>query len=152
MPYTPYLLDTGSEKPTEMLQQFVTQTQSFLKKLIAAPAEFGLKFIVDIQGRIESAFEVETSQSFATLQQALTDMKEEDLAAVGLTGQSLAAKLTGLNQLSQLVWAGAGKAIKYLLSLVNSILGSLGKLSHAADAIQEMKDLIESTTDFVTDD
>ncbi len=151
MAYTPYDLNLAGEPPN-MLRQFLQQTKSFLSTLISAPMEFGLDYIVDIKGRIQEAFETETSQSFANAEKSLARIGPTQLDEVGLSGLSLDAKFAGLNQLSGLVWRGARKAIRYLLSLVNSILGSLGKLVGAADAIKEMKDLIESTTELVSDE
>lgn len=151
MATTPYDLNLGGE-PKGMLTQFLRQTKDFMKALITTPIEFGLDFVVDIQGRISGAFESETTESFTKAENDLEHIEPSQFEEVGLSGKSLDAKFFGVNQLSGLVWRGAAKAIKYLLSLVNSILGSLGKLTKAADAIQEMKDLIESTTELVSDE
>ncbi|MEJ6402555.1 hypothetical protein [Yoonia sp. 2307UL14-13] len=123
-----------------------------MSDLISGPMAYGLAFVVDVQQRIIDAFETETTKSFSDALDGLDSIRPHQFDEVGLSGQSLDAKFAGLNQLSGLVWRGVRKAIKYLLSLVNSILSSLGRLTMAADAIQEMKDLIESKTDFVSDE
>ena len=147
----PYELPAESGRPSELLPLFLRQTFDFLKELIFDPQNFGLRFIIDIQEQISAAFTEETTRSFEFAERQLGEIPDREFDAVGLSGYSLTTKFSALNQLSSLVRKGAKKAIEYLLSLVNSILGSLGKLTLFADAIQEMKDLIENTTDFVTD-
>jgi hypothetical protein len=139
------------QSPQEQLSQFFEQLRDFLEQLILEPEQYGLVFTVPIQDTIREAFERETLAEFDRCEEAVNNAEIERLAEFGLAGASLRAKMLGLNLIGRRLLDGIYRSILYLFKLINSLLESIGKALGVGDAVKEIKDLTEATTDFVED-
>ncbi len=93
-------------------------------------------------------------RAFDSAREAVGGTNPENLQAVGLTGDSLIAKLSVLEFYSKHLREGFKKAIKYIFDMINHILGSLKAAAGPAtslsvDMIQEFKDLIKTKIEFM---
>lgn len=136
--------------PHNVLRNVMTSIKHFLGKLIVDPFRYSLAYQVDIKDDLKAAYDDTIERNFSKCLHDIETATPEALETYGLAGPSLKAKVKGLNALSDAMNRGLRKAVLWLLNLINSILGSLGKLTIFVDAIKELKDLFESTTDLVT--
>ena len=130
-----------------ILRQFLDQTIDFFRLLFKEPEEFGLAYIIDISSEINRAFDQESASTDQIMERLQTKTTEQ-FYELGLAGESIRAKATGLNLLGRRIREGAIATVKWLLGLINSLLGSLGKLTWLAEALKEIKDLFENSSDF----
>ena len=142
---------TYSEKanPRTILKRTLDAVTTFLKSLFANPYQHNLSYQVDIQHEIVPAFDDVMETNYQRCLADVVEVDDDRLTTLGLNGTSLKAKVKGLNELSGLMKRGVRKAVIWLLSLINSVLGSIGKFTLFVDAITELKDLFESTTDLI---
>ncbi|MTI02185.1 hypothetical protein [Roseibium sp. RKSG952] len=147
--------DRSLNDPISLIREFLDQLKSLLQDIIRDSVE-GIDFKTDLGEElplIEMVLtDCEERQVFERTSEAIYD---SDIGEVGLAGPSLSGKLGVLEAFSGQFRQGVKKVIKYILDLVNSIVGSiktaLGPGGVVADAIAELKDLIKAKIDMAND-
>lgn len=158
------------------LIEFSKQLETFLSGLVSGdllPNFFG-GILNDDARYLQPAFNElrEEIHAFRDLKMGIEEISDDLLIKHGLSGQNLTFKINTLSSSSQqivqaseredlsgLLMRPVRKVLKYLLKLINSILGSLQSaiaasnpvLGGAVHAVKELKDYIEAKVDLVGD-
>ncbi|MFC3118880.1 hypothetical protein [Jhaorihella thermophila] len=139
------------EGPVSLIQEFLDQLRTLLRSIVRETVE-GFDFRPDLgaeRGLIDGALaDTEERGYFERASEGIYNANLED---TGLTGRSLSAKFGVLEALSEQLRRGLRKALKYILDMVNAVVGSikaaLGPAGVVADAIAELKDMIKAKID-----
>lgn len=139
------------EDPVSLVRDFLGQLRNLLRNLVRETVE-GFDFRPDLGSErdlIDGALADADERGF--FERTSEGIYEANLEDTGLTGRSLSAKLGVLESLSAQLRRGLRKAIKYILDMINAIVGSIktaiGPVGAVADAIAELKDMIKAKID-----
>ena len=139
------------EDPVSLIRDFLSQLRSLLRNIVRETVE-GFDFKPDLGSELElidgALADTEERGFFERASEGIGIANLED---TGLTGRSLSAKFGVLEALSGQLRRGLRKALKYILDMVNAVVGSiktaLGPAGVVADAIAELKDMIKAKID-----
>ncbi|EHS53294.1 hypothetical protein PDO_4300 [Rhizobium sp. PDO1-076] len=136
------------EEPVSLIRDFLDQLRNLLGNIVRETVET-FDFRPDLgpeRELIDAALRDTDERGF--FERTSGGINEANLVDTGLTGVSLSAKFGVLEALSGQMRSGLRKALKYILDMVNAIVGSiktaLGPAGAVADAIAELKDMIKA--------
>ena len=139
------------EDPISLIRDFLDQLRSLLRNIVRETVE-GFDFRPDLgdeRDLIDGALADADERGF--FERASEGIFNANLDDTGMTGISLSAKFGVLEALSDQLRRGLRKALKYILDMVNAVVGSiktaLGPAGAVADAIAELKDMIKAKID-----
>ncbi len=136
------------EEPESLIRDFLNQLRNLLGNIVRETVET-FDFRPDLgpeRELIDAALRDTDERGF--FERTSEGIGEANLVDTGLTGVSLSAKFGVLEALSDQMRSGLRKALKYILDMVNALVGSiktaLGPAGAVADAIAELKDMIKA--------
>jgi hypothetical protein len=141
------LTNRDLEAPTR-LAYFLADVVVWLKALNQA------RYVLYYEGVRRSLLDAFDETGPAVWERIPTIVYQElrDLEALGLTGNSLHAKLTGYSNARDRFWRRGGiKGLRHLLKWMDTILGSIAVGVPPLHALKELKDAIERVIDDTVD-
>ena len=143
MPYLAEMMNTD-DAPFRRLYYFVLDSEEVLEQVVQARhILFSITFRQLILEAHQSYNERSRGRIHGTLQGG--DFDRERLVVAGLEGPQLNAKLGGYSQARiGLIERGGRKALGRALRWMNSILSSLSAAFPPAEALRELKELVEN--------
>ncbi len=158
MPFAFAELDRRAvEDPVSLIADFLRQLRSLLGNIIHETVE-GIDFKEDLGEERElmvvALADADDRGFFPRSAEALPGARAR-LGDAGLEGRSLWAKFRFLEALSNQIRNGIRKALKYILDMVNAVLGSiksaLGAAGIVVDGVAELKDMVKAKIDLAND-
>jgi hypothetical protein len=151
--------ETSANNPKGVLIQFLYDLRRLLGNFVRDTVE-GFDFKPDLgehRDLIDRALvEADDRRYFQRAAAGIESVTDTALSDTGLSGDNLRVNLVVLTSFSDRMRGGFRKAIKYILDVVNKLLGSIKAALSAAggvviDAIAELKDIIKAKIEFINE-